>query len=39
MSLTLHFHPLASYCHQIPITLYENGTPFMATNVHLANPC
>ena len=28
MSLTLHFHPLASYCHKVLIALYENGTPF-----------
>ena len=28
MSLTLHFHPLASYCHKALIALYENDTPF-----------
>jgi glutathione S-transferase len=28
MSLTLHFHPLASYCHKVLIALYENETPF-----------
>jgi glutathione S-transferase len=29
MSLTLHFHPLASYCWKALIALYENGTPFV----------
>jgi glutathione S-transferase len=28
MSLTLHFHPLSSFCHKALIALYENGTPF-----------
>ena len=28
MSLTLYFHPLASYCHKVLIALYENDTPF-----------
>jgi len=28
MSLTLHFHPLASFCHKALIALYENATPF-----------
>jgi glutathione S-transferase len=28
MSLTLMFHPLASYCHKVLIALYENDTPF-----------
>ena len=28
MSLTLHFHPLASYCWKALIALYENDTPF-----------
>lgn len=26
MSLTLYYHPLASYCHKVLIALYENGT-------------
>ena len=26
MSLTLHFHPLASYCDKALIALYENDT-------------
>jgi glutathione S-transferase len=37
MSLTLHFHPLASYCHKVLIALYENDTPFMASKVDLAS--
>jgi glutathione S-transferase len=28
MSLTLHFHPLSSYCQKVLIALYEIGTPF-----------
>ncbi len=28
MALTLHYHPLSSYCHKVLIALYENGTPF-----------
>ena len=28
MSLTLHYHPLASFCWKVLIALYENGTPF-----------
>jgi glutathione S-transferase len=37
MSLTLHFHPLASYCHKVLIALYENDTPFEANMVDLSN--
>jgi len=37
MSLTLHFHPLASYCHKVLIALYENDTPFTPNLVDLAN--
>jgi glutathione S-transferase len=37
MSLTLHFHPLASYCHKVLIALYENDTPFMPHMVDLGN--
>src|SRR3977135_4224731 len=37
MSLTLHFHPLASYCHKVLIALYENDTPFMPNMVDLSN--
>lgn len=28
MTLTLHYHPLASYCWKVLIALYENDTPF-----------
>nr|WP_284734690.1 glutathione S-transferase family protein [Sphingosinicella terrae] len=28
MPLTLHAHPLSSYCWKVLIPLYENGTPF-----------
>lgn len=28
MSLTLYYHPLASFCHKVLIALYENGTVF-----------
>ena len=38
MSLTLYFHPLASFCHKVLIALYENDTPFQANNVDLSNP-
>jgi glutathione S-transferase len=37
MSLTLHFHPLASYCWKALIALYENGTPFAPNLVDLGN--
>lgn len=37
MSLTLHFHPLASYCHKALIALYENATPFMPNLVNLGD--
>ena len=30
MSLTLHYHPLASFCWKVLIALYENDTPFDA---------
>jgi glutathione S-transferase len=35
MSLTLHFHPLSSFCHKVLIALYENGTPFTPQLVNL----
>jgi len=38
MSLTLHFHPLASYCHKVLIALYENDTPFRTNEVDLSDP-
>src|SRR5262245_51764472 len=34
-SLTLHFHPLSSFCHKVLIALYENGTPFRPQVVNL----
>jgi glutathione S-transferase len=37
MSLTLHFHPLSSYCHKVLIALYENGTPFTPQIVNLGD--
>ena len=38
MPLTLHFHPLASYCWKALIALYENDTPFTPHKVDLGNP-
>jgi len=38
MALTLYIHPLASFCHKVLIGLYENGTPFDAQIVDLADP-
>jgi glutathione S-transferase len=35
MSLTLYYHPLASFCHKVLIALYESGTPFEARIVDL----
>lgn len=37
MTLTLYFHPLASYCHKPLIALYENGTAFTPHPVDLGN--
>src|SRR3954465_6533648 len=37
MSLTLHFHPLSSFCHKALIALYENETPFTPKLVNLQN--
>jgi glutathione S-transferase len=28
MSLTLHYHPLSSFCQKVLVALYENDTPF-----------
>lgn len=36
--LTLHMHPLASFCHKVLIGLYENGTPFEARTIDLGDP-
>jgi glutathione S-transferase len=38
MSLTLHFHPLSSFCWKALIALYENDTQFTANEVDLGNP-
>jgi glutathione S-transferase len=37
MSLTLHFHPLSSFCWKVLIALYENETPFTPNVVDLGN--
>jgi glutathione S-transferase len=37
MSLTLHFHPLSSFCWKALIALYENDTPFTPNSVDLGN--
>jgi len=38
MSLTLHFHPLSSFCQKVLIALYENDTPFERNIVNLMDP-
>src|SRR6185437_3034088 len=38
MALTLHFHPLSSYCHKALIALYENDIPFERRIVNLMDP-
>lgn len=38
MSLTLHFHPLSSFCWKALIALYENDVPFTANSVDLGDP-
>jgi glutathione S-transferase len=37
MSLTLYYHPLASFCHKVLIALYENQTTFEGQIVDLAD--
>ncbi|KQV81700.1 glutathione S-transferase family protein [Rhizobium sp. Root1220] len=37
MTLVLHQHPLASFCHKVLIALYENDTPFEAVLVNLGD--
>src|SRR5271166_4803422 len=37
MSLTLHYHPLASFCWKALIALYENDIPFTPNAVNLGN--
>jgi len=36
MSLTLYYHPLASFCHKVLIALYENDTPFTPRIIDLS---
>jgi glutathione S-transferase len=38
MSLTLHMHPLSSFCHKVLIALYENDIPFETKLVNLGKP-
>jgi glutathione S-transferase len=38
MALTLHYHPLSSFCWKVLIALYENGAPFEARMVNLGDP-
>lgn len=38
MSLTLHYHPLSSFCWKALVALYENGVPFTANLVNLGDP-
>jgi len=38
MALTLHYHPLSSYCWKTLIALYESGSPFKASLVNLGDP-
>ena len=37
MSLTLHYHPLSSFCWKALIALYESGVPFTPKLVDLGN--
>lgn len=37
MSLTLYYHPLASYCHKALIALYEHGVDFERRIIDLGN--
>jgi glutathione S-transferase len=38
MSLTLHYHPLSSFCWKALIALEEDGTPFTPNLVNLGDP-
>mgnify|MGYP000343635543 CR=1 FL=1 len=38
MALTLHYHPLSSFCWKALIGLYENDTPFTPLVVDLGDP-
>lgn len=37
MSLTLYYHPLASYCHKVLIALYENAADFAPRIIDLGS--
>jgi glutathione S-transferase len=37
MSLTLHYHPLASFCWKALIALYENDIPFTPNSINLGD--
>ncbi len=37
MSLTLYYHPLASFCHKVLIALYESATPFQGRIIDLGD--
>ncbi len=37
MSLTLHYHPLSSFCQKVLVALYESGTPFKPYLVDFGN--
>ena len=37
MALTLHMHPLSSYCHKVLIALYELDAPFEAAFLNLGD--
>jgi glutathione S-transferase len=38
VALTLHYHPLASFCWKVLIALYENDIPFTPNVVDLSDP-
>jgi glutathione S-transferase len=38
MALTLHYHPLSSFCWKALTALYENDTPFTPNLVNLGDP-
>jgi glutathione S-transferase len=37
MSLTLYYHPLASYCHKVMVALYEHGLDFEKRLINLGD--
>src|SRR3546814_6865158 len=38
LPISLHMHPLSSFCQKVLIALYENGTPFEKHFLDLADP-